>query len=694
MKLLNTQNKLDVETAYRKLKQWIYFDKANLFLRHRLAEFESGSDFTSRLERVADVIAGKPAATDNFETWLLNISCKIVPKSLQKPEECGENDSGRTPDSPKRIQNFITNLTSASEYTVERVNYFLDAPIEIYLIDILWLMRQGYLLDRELGRDCHGSRLAVEVGSTNDNSSNLFKKYHELYSQWRDTAIETARRLLVDDRRNVYLLGLDIQEYYYHIQLHYDGLAEQLKELGRRHEVKTADQPDAFRLMKHIFRIHATYRNFLKPLLERTHSTNLSLQESGIPIGLPSSPVLANWYLRDFDMGVQKLLRPAYYGRYLDDILLVLTSGEGSTFETVESFMRDTLVRSELVKQPPPGKSAPTRYEIDPPGNLYLRLDKCILQYFDASHSIAGLVKFKKQLEENASHFALLPIEERENSLEEVAYDLLYDGSVNKFRSVKGLAGNRHELAKYLARRSMAHLFSSDPFDMQSATELEQFFRGRNAVEFHMDWERVFAYYVAAKASMNVRKRFERLLASEIDRTRHSDEEISKMLRKYLHEHLKFSRSISEALEPVAAPTPPSDNTDNVWRQSNLIRHHLVAVPLLNYMAYYGSLVRPDTSRSVTLRESAAQYSPRFIRFDECMLFVLSEMDAKLQDTRSRADYQYHEFQRTAELYRALSHAKVDDAHYQPTPATPAVDDAGAHKTETHDATENESNAL
>jgi hypothetical protein len=41
-------------------------------------------------------------------------------------------------------------------------------------------------------------------------------------------------------------------------------------------------------------------------------------------------------------------------------------------------------------------------------------------------------------------------VDEADNSMEDVAYELLYEGSVNKFRSVKGVSENRYELAKHL----------------------------------------------------------------------------------------------------------------------------------------------------------------------------------------------------------------------------------------------------
>src|SRR4030042_958437 len=106
---------------------------------------------------------------------------------------------------------------------------------------------------------------------------------------------------------------------------------------------------------------------------------------------------------------------------------------------------------------------------------LFLQQEKCILQYFDAKHSIAGLEKFQKKLEENASTFLLMPVDEADSSLEDVAYELLYEGSVNKFRSVKGMAENRYELAKYLARQTILHLLTDDPPDPKISFGLRKF---------------------------------------------------------------------------------------------------------------------------------------------------------------------------------------------------------------------------
>lgn len=51
--------------------------------------------------------------------------------------------------------------------------------------------------------------------------------------------------------------------------------------------------------------------------------------EHPIPIGMLSSNIIANWYLRTFDEKVNKYVKPAFYGRYVDDILIVLENRGG-----------------------------------------------------------------------------------------------------------------------------------------------------------------------------------------------------------------------------------------------------------------------------------------------------------------------------------------------------------------------------
>ena len=180
------------------------------------------------------------------------------------------------------------------------------------------------------------------------------------------------------------------------------------------------DVDDGTPLLSCIEAIGREYRQRIDQLLCQTH-TNPAIDADviGLPIGLCSSLVLANWYLHDFDVAVLKKIRPAYYGRYVDDILLVVPLSQDPATDSgspVEAVVDALLVKPRLLKLSNQGT-----YEVCLRPGLLLQKTKCILQYFDARHSIAGLEKFQKKLERNGSDFLLLPVDEADNSMEDVA---------------------------------------------------------------------------------------------------------------------------------------------------------------------------------------------------------------------------------------------------------------------------------
>ena len=161
------------------------------------------------------------------------------------------------------------------------------------------------------------------------------------------------------------------------------------------------------------------------------------------------------------------------------------------------------------------------RFELRSRPGLFLQKKKCILQFFDAEHSTAGLDKFQKQIEENASDFALLPVDGDESPVAQVAYDLLYDGSVNKFRSVKAVAENRWELAGHLAKQTQLHLMTEGTVDKELKDELFRFFKGRNAIDYWDMWERVISFLVVAGDPKGA-ERFSKAMRSETTKVKYS----------------------------------------------------------------------------------------------------------------------------------------------------------------------------
>lgn len=632
-----------VELAYRKLKRYVYYDKNDLHLRHRVAEFECSKNFKKQLAAVRRVVNNNsPLESKTFKRWLSEIDFRVVPKSLSKEDE-------QTLDQSENEGRFISNVTSRKYFDVEKVNYFFDGPVELHLIAILWIMFEGRYLDARLGDECFGSRLSKSLNDDEDESANLFRKYHDLYARWRDTGIKKAKQLLVEDKTSVCILGLDVQEYFYRINLDFNSLANEIAEAKRDEDQSNFIDDSSSELLNCLEAVHVAYREKIESHLQDTHDGPPSM-DTGIPIGLCTSSLLANWYLRPFDRLIKAKLKPAYYGRYVDDILLVVESSEdpSQSKQPIVDFIDDVLVRNKILR-PPEGN----RYEIRKPRGLHLQQSKCILQYFDVKHSIAGLEKFQKKLEENSSSFLLLPVDESDSTLENVAYELMYDGSVNKFRSIKGLAENRYELAKNLARQTMLHLLTDDPPNPEVSIGLRKFFKGRNAILFHDLWERVFTYFVIAD-DLKSADIFDRSLRAEINRLRmKSKGSISKALKSNLESHLRLSRSMSNALKVEDDPFFEWLEGDASFtiRRANLIRHHFIRLPLLNYTNYNGPLITRVINEKVEISPKKLNWSPRYVHFDECLL---------LSESGNLEDNQINTLNQSVEIYEFANGQSIE----------------------------------
>ena len=633
-----------IATAYRKLKRYVYYDKTDLRLRKKLAEFEFSDNFEHKLIAVAEVLnSDEPWTHSEFQRWLSKISFRIVPKKIQFDSLDSITDAGEN-------GRFITNVTTTTQIEVEKVNYFFDGPIELHLVAVFWIMTEGRFLDYQLGPECCGARLVSILHSGSDNSAELFRKYHEQYSQWRDRGIRKAKQILTEDHANVAILGLDVQEYFYRIRLDFESIAMAIHQA--QYEVNDGSyQYVPSGLLLCIKAICEAYQLEIKSLISATHK-DLRQEDTGLPIGLCSSVLLANWYLKDFDDSILKSVRPAYYGRYVDDILMVIPaamSPNRAADKPVAAFIDDVLVKTGILFE----QKSDRRYELSSRPGLYLQQGKCILQYFDSKHSIAGLEKFKKKLEENASDFLLLPVDEADSSMEDVAYEIMYEGSVNKFRSVKGMSENRYELAKHLARKSILHLLTDDSPDPKISLGLRKFFKGKNAIEFFDLWERVFTFFRLSGDSKAVTT-FSNQLQSEIKRVRYSSEgDVAKRLTEDLHQHLILSRAMADSL--CSQDDGPFDLIADrpywAFRRSNLIRHHFVRMPLLNYTTFDGPLTSRTVNARVHLDEMKLKWSPRYIHFDELLLLAKSG-DIELGSMKA--------FDWASSMYRAANGQDVD----------------------------------
>ncbi|MBO1256704.1 hypothetical protein J3L16_13510 [Alteromonas sp. 5E99-2] len=672
---------LDIEQlkkAYLFLKSYTYFENLNLFMKQTVSAFECGNadeDLQTLLEVInaADICENKV-----FKGWLKGINYRLLPKGATRPEE----EQQKKHNEANGL--YLSNVTTSETYEVSKLNYLIEAPAELHIIEMLWCLVVAPTLDRDLTSDCYGNRLSDAAISFNDSfvfsteqvKSEIFKRYFDQYSTWRDKAVDCASELS-ESGENAAFLSLDLKSYFYEIDVDFDEIENLLLEsLDSELIILAIKLNDALKA------IYQEYYSKIKENLSITHPT--SSAKKGLPVGLASSAVIANWYLREFDKSIASNVRAEYYGRYVDDILIVIKKPTIKDKNQIESFISDYL--GGLIEK----SASDENYVVKVDENsLPLQRDKLILQYFDKEHSRAGLEIFKKEIEERSSAFRFLPEEHIDNELDKFAYDILYDGSANKLRSVVGLAENETELARYLSSHITAHRLSKLDKKDVVMRQLGVFFSGVNTITFSRLWEKVYQYGVILNRPSFVVD-FYNVVVSEIAKIKFSTNindasgpkkaSLTRRLRSDLeyynnlglslclglldtasYERLtmpEFPSNIEEILKLPIDEWPTSEGLTGlplfafrkelncyvrVFRKANMIRHHLVAWPLANYTEYKGSLVDDSmflASDTNELVKRKLDYSPRFIHFDEFQLFKLKTALSTLNEELTLSDWQ------------------------------------------------------
>ena len=690
-----------VKQAYLYLKSYAYYENLNFFLKQEIAEFECDPEFDERISKLARMLArGRISRKPKFKGWLEDVSYRILPKSVSDPKDkncnCEENEL------------FISNVTTSSRYRADKVNYFIIAPVELHIIEVLWCLVVGRLIEEELRECCFGNRMddaaknftrdAFDAG----NSRSLFKYYMGQYGSWRDRALETAKEIS-ESGEDVALLFLDLKFYYYNIDLDFGKIKDRIEEgFGGddRH------RGIALVLTDSLEEIFSAYHEKTVPLLSSTHPGCEG--KTGLPVGFLSSSILANWHLAGFDREILETARPDYYGRYVDDILMVFRNpGAVRGDDAVRSFVGKHL-GGRLIEEDGETEenSSGSGYYVEVDGNrLPVQRDKLILHFLEKEHSRAGLEVFRQELQERSSAFRFLPDEEVDKELDRFAYNILYKGSRNRLRSVLGLAENETELSRYLsAHITLRRLCETDKKD-SVLPQLKLFFKGKNALRFSRLWEKVYQYAVVVGDHEFIQAFYESV-NSEIGRIEvpRASGDLTEELREDLESYNRISLGLCVALldmelfsgEPeekrpggknkqVLSGLVRSQNIRRIarrFRKSNLIRHSLVAWPMANFTGFKGDLTneqafRNSAMKNPDLKKRKITLSPRFIHFDEWQLFYLQEQLAEkisLLTWQSRAKREYEgrfgirvpversEDGKSGEVTQAEINKKVSDA--------------------------------
>jgi hypothetical protein len=185
--------------------------------------------------------------------------------------------------------------------------------LDFHVLSTLWMLEVGQFFDAKLSNAAYGNRLRrTEKGDKTVNHFSLgtFKPYLKPFKDWRDQGIQAMRTALDADKKIVALTA-DVKSFYH--------------ELNPSFMLDPAFFKDVVGLVLTDGRLKL-HPLFITALQAWAQNTPL---KKGLPVGLPASAVVANMALIELDAIVEKELVPLYYGRYVDDILLVMENGSG-----------------------------------------------------------------------------------------------------------------------------------------------------------------------------------------------------------------------------------------------------------------------------------------------------------------------------------------------------------------------------
>lgn len=282
----------NLKWAYKKLKSYVYYNSSPSYLKKKVFDFEKALSnnkisFKQLLENLNSILAKKPFTL----LEKVKINKLVYPKKDQL--EYGEHN----------------------EILVNEFNIFIDMPIELFLVDILFTF---ILLDKfkefELyDKDVYGSIFDERLYELKEPLTNnlIFKNHHITYKDWKNSALDILEASSDKDR---YLIKIDLRRCFYNIKFNFNKFLS---------AYKIDISNPVIKIMREVYLLYSYKLCAEKGIVK---DKNIAI----LPIGLVSSFPMLNILLNDFDSCVKSLQRVISYSRYVDDILIVLNSNKSS----------------------------------------------------------------------------------------------------------------------------------------------------------------------------------------------------------------------------------------------------------------------------------------------------------------------------------------------------------------------------
>jgi len=303
----------DLYLAYRKAKPEAFFERTH-FNALAYADYEQHLHRNlKRLHATLNQTAGAWSSNAAFVGGFV-----YAPKSV-------DDSSGASGDPQLRAINPLEDWHNRFRHNRSRrweadFRLIITPTVDFQIVSALWILKVGHLFDakldpvhayanrvRRLNRPVSADRPSIRT--INTDCLSLFPPYFSAYRSWRERGLAAMHRSLTEGKR-IIAVTMDLRRFYHNVSPNF--LTD-----ARFHQALDLHLSDAELefTRRFVSAIHAWYRQ-TPDYADRP--------EGAIPVGLSASKVISNVLLKEFDAAVISKLSPIHYGRYVDDVFLVL----------------------------------------------------------------------------------------------------------------------------------------------------------------------------------------------------------------------------------------------------------------------------------------------------------------------------------------------------------------------------------
>lgn len=282
------------------------------------------------------------------------------------------------------------------------------APTVNYqIISALWIIKVGEKFERLLDTNLsYGNRLrrkgtwfqglAIDdKGVLNLDCLGLFAPYFTAYQKWRANGLE-AMKTSIQEAKNVTAITMDLAGFYHNVGPRFLLRPSFLDQIGLA--LTTNEQ----RFTQHLLDSIDTWYSASPDFNQR--------KEGALPVGLSASRILSNILLYQLDSEIRDNLNPVYYGRYVDDLFLVIETPDEAksgrdVLKSLAKRIPSLIVKYRKGQEP----DLRLKFTYASDSNLFFTAKKQKIFNLSSEHGLDLVDQISSQIRAQSSEYRLLP---------------------------------------------------------------------------------------------------------------------------------------------------------------------------------------------------------------------------------------------------------------------------------------------